>query len=132
MEEKTTRYCPFCKKEIPLDAQKCSHCGEWVVSKSNGCFGCLATLYGLLTIIVAIILSEGSFGMGLLYWVALLIAFAIYFFPTQSAEKRNHPATTAIFFVNLFFGATLIGWIAALVWAFSGGTNIDLEGETKL
>ena len=22
--------CPFCKAEIPVDALKCKHCGEWV------------------------------------------------------------------------------------------------------
>ena len=22
--------CPFCKSEIPADALKCKHCGEWV------------------------------------------------------------------------------------------------------
>lgn len=28
-----SKQCPFCKAEIAGDAQKCCHCGEWVVEK---------------------------------------------------------------------------------------------------
>ncbi len=47
------------------------------------------------------------------------IAATIYFFPTLHAygiRKRNSPA---IFVLNLFLGWTLLGWVAALVWAFT-------------
>lgn len=29
--------CPFCEAEIPVTAQKCRHCGEWV---SRDCLSC--------------------------------------------------------------------------------------------
>lgn len=27
--------CPYCKAEIPDDALKCQHCGEWVTARSR-------------------------------------------------------------------------------------------------
>lgn len=30
-----SKQCPFCKAEIAGDAQKCCHCGEWVVKKTS-------------------------------------------------------------------------------------------------
>ena len=29
----TTKKCPYCGAEIPKNAQKCSHCGEWLVTR---------------------------------------------------------------------------------------------------
>ena len=54
----------------------------------------------------------GSFGL-----IALFIAAAVYFVPTIVAKLRNHHNTVAIFLVNLFLGWSLLGWVAALVWA---------------
>ncbi|MGV3604784.1 MAG: superinfection immunity protein [Planctomycetaceae bacterium] len=41
----------------------------------------------------------------------------IYFLPTVIAVKRGRRNALAIFLVNLFFGATLVGWGIALVWS---------------
>ncbi|MCQ2789440.1 MAG: superinfection immunity protein [bacterium] len=30
MENKNTKECPFCKKEIPIKAKKCKYCGNWL------------------------------------------------------------------------------------------------------
>ena len=30
-----SRLCPFCRGDIPTDAQKCRHCREWVVPESE-------------------------------------------------------------------------------------------------
>lgn len=40
--------CPFCKEEILADAQKCKHCGEFLVmpGKSNALAGCLGLVLG--------------------------------------------------------------------------------------
>ena len=44
------------------------------------------------------------------------VTLAIYFVPTFVAWRRkNH--TAAIFALNLLFGWTLLGWVAALVMA---------------
>jgi hypothetical protein len=52
----------------------------------------------------------------------LLILFASYFFPTIVAHFRKHSNATAIFVLNLFLGWTFVGWVIALVWAFTHET----------
>ena len=49
--------------------------------------------------------------------LVLLLAVALYLLPTVVAYTRKHTNAVAIFVVNLFFGWTLIGWVAAMVWA---------------
>lgn len=49
--------------------------------------------------------------------IFLLLALTLYFMPTVIAWNRNHKNLLPIFFVNLFLGWTLLGWIAALVWS---------------
>ena len=44
-------------------------------------------------------------------------ALALYFLPTLIALKKKD--ILGVFLVNLFFGATIIGWIIALIWASS-------------
>jgi hypothetical protein len=43
--------------------------------------------------------------------------FVLYFFPTLIGRKKRNAG--AIFVLNLLLGWTLIGWIIALVWAFT-------------
>lgn len=55
-------------------------------------------------------------------WDIALIAFAvvgIYFLPGLIAVTRDHRQMVAIFALNLLLGWTLIGWVAALVWALT-------------
>jgi Superinfection immunity protein len=40
-----------------------------------------------------------------------------YFIPTIVAARRLHRNRLAILMLNIFLGWTLIGWVAALVWA---------------
>lgn len=49
--------------------------------------------------------------------VTLLIATFIYFLPWLVALGRNHNNALAIFMLNLLLGATVLGWIWALIWA---------------
>ncbi|XBQ15827.1 MAG: superinfection immunity protein [Oceanicaulis sp.] len=46
--------------------------------------------------------------------------FVGYFLPAFIAALRAHPDHLAIFFLNLFLGWTLIGWVVSLVWAVTG------------
>jgi hypothetical protein len=49
-----------------------------------------------------------------------LVALAVmHFAPTFIAVWRKHPRRIAIFVINLLFGWTIIGWIAALIWALA-------------
>jgi hypothetical protein len=45
------------------------------------------------------------------------ILLLIYILPAFIAERRKHQHKTPILILNLFLGWTLIGWVAALVWA---------------
>jgi hypothetical protein len=47
------------------------------------------------------------------------ILFALYFLPAFIASKRKHKNKDPIFIINLFFGWTLIGWVACLAWSLS-------------
>lgn len=54
----------------------------------------------------------GSFGIGFLVLVPLFLL------PTIIAFRRHHPNRFAILAINVALGATGIGWIGSLVWAF--------------
>ena len=53
----------------------------------------------------------------------LFTAFVPYLAPTGVAAYRDHASKNAIFLINLFLGWTLIGWIAAMIWACVGTSN---------
>jgi hypothetical protein len=52
----------------------------------------------------------------------LTIVVLIYFLPTIVALSRGHLSALAIFFLDLFLGWTLIGWLVALIWSSTGNT----------
>ncbi len=55
----------------------------------------------------------------------LILVTLIYFLPTIIALARGHLSALAIFFLNLFLGWTLIGWIVALIWSCTGNTRAN-------
>ena len=54
--------------------------------------------------------------------VLLAIGLAIYFLPAIIARSRDHDNKTAIFVLNLLLGWSVIGWVGAMVWAFTNST----------
>jgi len=48
-----------------------------------------------------------------------LIILVLYFVPAIVAHSRKHPKRTAIRILNILAGWTFIGWVGALVWAYS-------------
>jgi len=44
---------------------------------------------------------------------------AVYLLPTIVASKRRHRNRKTILVINLLLGWTTIGWIVAMVWAFT-------------
>ena len=54
-------------------------------------------------------------GMFVMTVVISLVFF--YFLPSVSADVRNVQHAAAIALINLFFGWTVLGWLAALIWA---------------
>ena len=64
--------------------------------------------------------------------VLLILAVVIYFLPTIIAGNRNHNNTPAIVVLNVFLGWTFLGWVIALIWAFTDNTtpkNIKIYDE---
>lgn len=55
-------------------------------------------------------------------FILLGIALVIYFIPSIVAHNRQHKNKTAIIVLNFALGWTLIGWVAALVWAVTVST----------
>lgn len=47
----------------------------------------------------------------------VVLIFIVYFVPFLIANHRHHKNQVPIFFLNLIFGWTIIGWVGALVWA---------------
>lgn len=54
---------------------------------------------------------------GLGVFIVVILGGLVYFLPTIVAWGNNNISTVVI--INLFFGWTLIGWVVALVFAFS-------------
>lgn len=57
--------------------------------------------------------------MDLIIAVLLLgLLMVLYLLPAIIATNKDHKQSTAIWVLTIFAGWTVIGWIAALVWAF--------------
>lgn len=55
----------------------------------------------------------------------IIVAFIFYWLPTFAAFSRNHRSRSAIAITNFFLGWTVLGWIIALIWSYTG----DVEPE---
>jgi hypothetical protein len=70
--------------------------------------------------------------------IVLLIFLPPYFIPTFVAYGRKKSNAGAIFALNFFLGWSLIGWVAALIWALSNkdtnprNYNSNIDQLTKL
>lgn len=57
------------------------------------------------------------------YNVAILCSVIFYFVPAIVAGLRDHRSVWAIFVLDLLLGWTVLGWIVALVWSFTGNVE---------
>lgn len=57
----------------------------------------------------------GGLGYGFLYGIPVVF----YFIPTLAAASEKHHNLRAIFALNILLGWTVLGWIAALIWALT-------------
>ena len=60
-----------------------------------------------------------------------LIILLLYMAPSFVAGLRHHKNTNAITVLNLLTGWTLIGWVAALVWASTNNVHEQERHELK-
>ena len=52
---------------------------------------------------------------GAILGLTILIGLSLYFLPTIVAEIRRTEHGAGIFWVNLIFGWTVLGWVAAFI-----------------
>lgn len=93
----------------------------------------LACMAGMLTLILSgrAWAAQGAFDSLLitLAFIAVVLAILlVLFIPTIVAFRREHPNRWLILVVNLAFGGTVVGWVAALVWALHYA-HISEEGS---
>jgi len=98
--------CPECSSEVSDKARTCPRCGAPVGQPLSVAAATAGRPVPASTgrVLFAIFLSFITLG----YLVPWCIAFA-----------RHHNKQVPIFLINLLLGWTLIGWFAALIWAFS-------------
>ena len=92
-------------------------------------------------LIVLVLLTLYSYGMGmqsvplngfgtLVAGSFFVLAPALYLLPTYEAWSRQHVNLAPIALVNLLLGWTLLGWVAALVWALKRAEPVALAEES--
>jgi hypothetical protein len=60
--------------------------------------------------------------------IIIAFSFAIYFLPAIVAWCRGHRNEYAIGILNMLLGWTFIGWVIALVWAYTANTRSQVQG----
>ena len=73
---------------------------------------------GLVAAIVLLVCVRALF-IWLLLIAFVVAAFTLYFYPSYVARDRRHQYVEPIFALNLLLGWTVLGWIAALIWAYT-------------
>ncbi|WP_223806171.1 superinfection immunity protein [Marichromatium sp. AB32] len=82
--------------------------------------GVLILLVGLLVVtLIGLTAVESVSWAALLNLGAMVFALVLYFLPALVAQERRHTKAVAIFVLDLFLGWTFLGWVGALVWAFT-------------
>lgn len=73
--------------------------------------------------------SEAIFDF--VFW--MLVGLGVFFLPSGIAWLRDHDKYKEVFFVNLIFGGTGVGWILVLVWSCIGNSSAVNEkiSDTK-
>lgn len=89
-------------------------------------FGWIVSLIVLVVVTAAV--GQGDNGLALMAtWIFFPAAIALYFSPAIVAATRNHPNRMSISLLNLFLGWTLVGWVGALIWAYSSPSPPSAE-----
>lgn len=55
--------------------------------------------------------------MGTIVWTFCILV--LYMLPSVIAHDRKHPRKAGVIALNLLLGWSILGWIGALIWAFS-------------
>ena len=139
--------CPHCQQKSELVAElldqtvQCPNCHNEFVVKSqvssapieilpdHGQVEELGVLFAkiqivlpgvlLLALVVLGLLLGAAYAENPLYPILGLFSLAIYMIPSLIATTRKHVSFTEIFYINIFAGWTVIGWILCLGWSLT-------------
>ena len=85
-------------------------------------------VFALITLGLIFLLGSNNDAVGPLAITGLFaLAIAVYFTPSFVAYSREHQQKASIFFLNLCLGWTIVGWVGALVWAYSKKPKVLAE-----
>ena len=70
---------------------------------------------------------EGVYSLVIIVLIIAFVALVCCFIllPSFIAFRRRHPNRWLILLVNVVFGATVIGWLGALIWALNAAHKSD-------
>ena len=74
-------------------------------------------------------IADSRSGFVALLIAAVIVAMAIYALPALLAWSMGSPQRVAITLVDLLLGWTILGWIAALIWAIMSGNGGSFDDE---
>ena len=73
--------------------------------------------------------NDNWFSIGMV--LIIVVVFGFFSIPTLIAFARRHRSRWTILVINLAFGATVIGWVIALIWALNK-VDDPVKGGVKL
>lgn len=50
--------------------------------------------------------------------ICIIFGLWLYFLPSILAYRKKHKNRLPILLINIFLGATAVGWLAAFIWCF--------------
>ena len=74
-------------------------------------------------------IADSRSGFVALLMAACIVAMAIYALPALLAWSMGSPQRVAITLVDLLLGWTILGWIAALIWAILSGNGGSFDED---
>ena len=74
-------------------------------------------------------IADSRSGFVALLIAACIVAMAIYVLPALLAWSMGSPQRVAITLVDLLLGWTILGWIAALIWAVMSGNDGSFDED---
>jgi len=85
----------------------------------------------LLALLCALCMNVGQTSNGTPGVIATVIFFpaciVLYISPSLVAKSKGHAQIKAIAVLNLLLGWTFLGWVGALVWAYSRSSTSSME-----
>jgi hypothetical protein len=61
--------------------------------------------------------------------ILFVLLVEVYLFPAVIAWARRHRNRAAIILLDILLGWTLLGWVAAMVWAFTFSDLREAPGD---